>query len=283
MKSRKQQSYKRKTFRNRRLNRKTRAKKQIRIRNKSRKMKGGWSYWPMMEKVEANIEKNNGKISSSDNNATQENDKVTQENDKATQENDKATQENNKEATQELLYILDNNNIKEIIEKGPDVNAKNKYDDTPLLLAIRNGNDEISELLIEKGAHFNAMGRRGDTPLLAATRMNNTNISILLIALISNKKFQDYLQGKPTIDALDKVDSTPLLNAIYVGNIDIVKSLIKNGANVNAIINDNGDIGHYPLLDAIKKGNNDIAKLLIEKGANDNTKLEKLSIEKEDE
>ena len=244
MKSRKQQIYKRKTFRNRRLNRKTRAKKQIRIRNKSRKMKGGWFYEPMMDTVKANIRKNNGKISPIDNNAIQENDK----------------------ATQELFNILDNNNIKKIIENGANVNAKNDDGDTPLLLAIRNGNDDISELLIEKGAHFNAKGRYGNTPLLLATRMNNTKISILLIELISN--FKKYLEDDPAIDALDRVNSTPLLNAIDKGNIDIVESLIDNHAKVNAINHD----GHIPLLEAIKNGNNDIIKLLIDNGADVNAK-----------
>ncbi|MFQ5631000.1 MAG: ankyrin repeat domain-containing protein [bacterium] len=47
-------------------------------------------------------------------------------------------------AQQELINML--------IENGAGVNAKNKYRETPLALAIENSSKEIVQLLVSKGA-----------------------------------------------------------------------------------------------------------------------------------
>ena len=57
------------------------------------------------------------------------------------------------------------NKIKHLIEKGADVNAKNKWDNTPLHLAAWGDNMELGKLLIEMGADVNAKGYLDKTPL----------------------------------------------------------------------------------------------------------------------
>ena len=55
------------------------------------------------------------------------------------------------------------------LELGADVNAANKYGDTPLHgAAWRERADSIIQLLVEKGAHVNAKNNRGWTPLVIA-------------------------------------------------------------------------------------------------------------------
>jgi ankyrin repeat protein len=43
-----------------------------------------------------------------------------------------------------------------LVEKGADLNAKNKISRTPLLLAISKGHMDMAVLLVEKGADLNA-------------------------------------------------------------------------------------------------------------------------------
>lgn len=59
--------------------------------------------------------------------------------------------------------------------------------------------------------------------------------------------------------------ATPLSKACYMGQTEVVKFLIENGANVNA---QPADVtGQLPLQQAIMSGSFDIVKLLIEHDA----------------
>lgn len=61
-------------------------------------------------------------------------------------------------------------------------------------------------------------------------------------------------------------DTQSLLEAVKKGNIDLVKSLISSGANINA----KDDRGMTPLHEAAYYGQREVAKVLIAKGANVN-------------
>ena len=75
-------------------------------------------------------------------------------------------------ATKEVVELL--------IAKGADVNAKDKYDMTPLHPAAGRGHKEVVELLIAGGADVNARDEDGDTPLDWADRRNQTATTALL-------------------------------------------------------------------------------------------------------
>ena len=115
---------------------------------------------------------------------------------------------------------------KEIVElliaNDADVNAKNKYGETPLLSAATKG---IAELLIAKGADVNAKDGNGRTPLHHAAWGGHKEIAELLIAAGAdvNPKIQDRLFG-----------GTPLHHAAIEGHKEIAELLIANGADLNA-------------------------------------------------
>jgi len=77
------------------------------------------------------------------------------------------------ESTQNLFDAIKENNInkaQELIDSGIDVNAQAKVNEedeftqTPLLVAISNGKNEIAQLLLENGANPNARSINLDTP-----------------------------------------------------------------------------------------------------------------------
>jgi ankyrin repeat protein len=66
------------------------------------------------------------------------------------------------------------------------------------------------------------------------------------------------------VDLPDKDGTTPLLQASYSGDVNLVKFLLEYGkANIDLADNDGNTALHY----AVKKGNLGVAKLLLEKGA----------------
>ena len=70
--------------------------------------------------------------------------------------------------------------VKQHLAAGTDVNAKNKYEWTPLHSAAFSGHKEIAELLIAKGADVNAKRDDGETPLDRAIAIEHSETADLL-------------------------------------------------------------------------------------------------------
>ena len=79
------------------------------------------------------------------------------------------------------------------LDKGVDVNKKDKAEMTPLHPAAANGHKEIAELLIAAGADVNAKDRWGMTPLHWAARKGHKEVAELLITkgAVLNAKAND--------------------------------------------------------------------------------------------
>lgn len=63
---------------------------------------------------------------------------------------------------------------------------------------------------------------------------------------------------------------SPLMQASIEGNLEEVKSLIRNGADINA----KDKYGDTALMGASREGNLEVVKFLVQKGANINVKNE---------
>jgi len=70
--------------------------------------------------------------------------------------------------------------VKLLIEAGADINIKNNYGVTSLMLASEGGYKEIVKLLIEASADINAKNIFGDTALMYAYENNHKEIIDLL-------------------------------------------------------------------------------------------------------
>jgi ankyrin repeat protein len=116
------------------------------------------------------------------------------------------------------------------LDKGADVNAKDRWGGTPLHYAAEEGHKEIAELLIAAGADVNERWA-GTTPLHYAAFYGQNEIAELLIA-----KGAD-------VNAKDEYGYTPLHDAVDEGHKEVVGLLIAEGADVNA----KGEDGETPL------------------------------------
>ena len=89
--------------------------------------------------------------------------------------------------------------VKQHLAAGTDVNAKDRFDGTPLLHAVGGGRNLVAELLIAKGADVNAKGYRERTALHGAANGSWREIAELLIAKGADVNTRDDV-GKTPLD-----------------------------------------------------------------------------------
>ncbi|XP_051158715.1 ankyrin-1-like [Leptopilina boulardi] len=143
-----------------------------------------------------------------------------------------------------------------LIEAGALVNNNNNNNSlisTPFLAAISNGHEEIALIIQQHGANINVKLKSAIFEL----ENNNEFESLLICGYETRLKFHEQL----------KLDYTGIFFAILSGNINLVKYLIKNGANINVTTKS----GETPILLAIKNQFVDIVSYLLKSGANINS------------
>ena len=85
------------------------------------------------------------------------------------------------ESLHQVVASGDIDQIKSLISKGADVNAKDRSDRTPLHYAARWGHKDVAELLLAKDADVNVKDNRGRTPLSLAEEEGHNEIVELLL------------------------------------------------------------------------------------------------------
>jgi ankyrin repeat protein len=109
----------------------------------------------------------------------------------------------------------DYNKVRLALNFGADVEAKDKYDMTPLHWASLNNRIAIAKLLIDKGADVEAKDYKGWTPLHRASWNNSIEIARLLIERGANVK------------AKNNKGQTPLDNACSIEMEELLKKYMK--------------------------------------------------------
>ena len=141
--------------------------------------------------------------------------------------------------------------VKTLVKKGADVNAKDQNGQTALMAAAGRGHLEMVKLLIDKGADVNASDENGRTALMEAAMSGQLQI----VEILNDKG--------PDVNAKNKHVPTVVMAAEWGKNLGIVRLLIGKGADVNAKAK-NGDTA----LKLVKnKGHTRIVEFLKAQGA----------------
>lgn len=180
--------------------------------------------------------------------------------------------------------------VKALIAAGAAVNAPDKDQRTPLLLATHANAIAAAGALIEAGANVNAKDRIADTPFLYAAAEGRLEILRLILAtgkanLSDTNRYggtglipaahhghpevvRELLKTKIAVDHVNRLGWTALLETIILsdgGTIhqDILAQLIGAGADVNLVDAE----GATPLTHARRRGYTDMVRMLEQAGA----------------
>ena len=141
--------------------------------------------------------------------------------------------------------------IKEHIAKGADVNRTNKSGLVPLVAAARTGKIEAVQELLGKGANPDGVG--STTPLIMAVGWHQAQVAATLLDSHANPNLADG-------DGL-----TPLVNAIHVRDSQEVALLLEKGATVSPV-----GTTYSPIHEAARADDLKILKALVKQGADIN-------------
>jgi ankyrin repeat protein len=142
---------------------------------------------------------------------------------------------------------------KVLIANGAEINVKDNFGETPLLLAAYSGYIDVVQLLLDNKAEINSKANDGAIPLHLAAAKGHKDVVELLLA------------NKAEVNAKDNDGWTTLHYAASGGDKDVVELLLAKGLDVNAKAND----GRTPLHLATAKGHADVAELLRQHGGHE--------------
>ena len=143
-----------------------------------------------------------------------------------------------------------------------DINLQDTFGETPLIIAVEDGNENIIKLLLEHGADIHQTNQNHETALMTALSIDNINI----IKLFFDHGKSINLEHGKSINLENTYGYTPLMLAVSNGNEEAIKLLLDNGADINQL-NQNG---MTPLMLAVSNDNEEAMEMLLERGADIN-------------
>ncbi len=156
--------------------------------------------------------------------------------------------------------------VKALLDKGVDINAKNKECRTALYQAAANGHTDIVRVLLDRRAGVNAQAY-GWTALTHAAANGHVDI------------VQALLEAKADVNVKSEDGWTALIGAAANDHTEIVRMLLEKGADVNAkqaagaYVIGLGKVGGYTaLMWAAREAHIKMVKVLLAAGANVNAK-----------
>lgn len=102
-----------------------------------------------------------------------------------------------------------------LLQKGANPNLRDAKGSTPLLAAIRAGQDSVIEILIKGKANVNIGNNGGETPLILAVQLHNLGAVRDLLAAGADADQPDNLSGKSARDYAIAERRLPQLAALF--------------------------------------------------------------------
>ncbi|XP_059138557.1 poly [ADP-ribose] polymerase tankyrase-like isoform X2 [Physella acuta] len=159
--------------------------------------------------------------------------------------------------------------ITRLLSIEPDVNIQTKSNARPVHFAAACEGTGPLEFLIKRNASVNETDNSGNLPIHYASRSGRAkNIDVLVkhakseVDAVINEKWGIGMVNRP-----NRFSYCPLHMAVEEGQLDAVRTLIKNGADVNKPLSASKH-RITPLMIAAQRGDLNIARLLVQNGAN---------------
>lgn len=148
-----------------------------------------------------------------------------------------------------------NNQVKQLVAAGANVNVFDNEKQTPLYIAAEQGNFECVQYLLEHGADVNAM--------------SGEYVPCSALSIAAYQGHFDIMHFLLEHGANTQNENTLLLSSVRNGNLEIVRLLLEHGANPNVL---NLQIAATPLIYALihQPNNQALIKMLLDYGADPN-------------
>ena len=150
--------------------------------------------------------------------------------------------------------------LRDALEHGLRPNAETPDGTSALMLAAPDV-DKVT-LLIDRGADVNHAAKSGFTPLMVA--LNHRGTAKVAALLIEHGAHVQPTVPKPVHDA------SPLMYAVWSGNVEAINLLLDHGANPHAKMQIGGQIPATPLLLATIQGETEAVAALLARGVDVN-------------
>nr|XP_009671043.1 PREDICTED: 2-5A-dependent ribonuclease [Struthio camelus australis]XP_009671044.1 PREDICTED: 2-5A-dependent ribonuclease [Struthio camelus australis] len=153
---------------------------------------------------------------------------------------------------------LEIENVKELLEKGADVNSKAGSGWTPLHSAVQANNEDLVRLLLEKGADLHARKDNGGTAFIEAGIVGNVRLLEL------------FLDHGSDVNEYDDNGFTAFMEAAWYGREEALRFLHSKGADVNlrrVVCEEKRKLnkgGATALMDACREGHVSVVKALVQ-------------------
>lgn len=147
-----------------------------------------------------------------------------------------------------------------LVEAGSDINQRCQGDKRTALMEVCFLDDEdkafgLAKMLLENGAKLDFQDAQGLTALSYACILKRKKLVRLFLRLV------DY-----NLNAVDRDANTPLFHAVTVGDLSVVKMLVKKLKYYRLSVDMQNHKGETPLIHALKMGNMEAAEMLIREG-----------------
>ena len=159
-----------------------------------------------------------------------------------------------------------------LIHNGIDVNVKDAFGRTALLIAASQGHTYIVQILLEAGADPCVRDNVGTTALIAAEARGYSRIvSLLRTSSTQSVEAEEVAPYKVESNGTAATPPPSLQRAVDSGDVASVNAIIARGADVNTRTED----GWTPLMLATIKGHTEIVQALLKQGADVNARNKK--------